>query len=44
MTAGIILAFMITPIITSLSREVIKTVPRAQREAARWRSAPPGGR
>jgi phosphate transport system permease protein len=34
MTAGIILAFMITPIITSLSREVIKTVPRQQREAA----------
>ena len=33
-TAGIILAFMITPIITSLSREVIKTVPRQQREAA----------
>jgi phosphate transport system permease protein len=34
MTAGMILAFMITPIITSLSREVIATVPRAQREAA----------
>lgn len=34
MTAGIILAIMITPIITSLSREVIATVPRAQREAA----------
>jgi phosphate transport system permease protein len=34
MTAGLILAFMITPIITSLSREVIKTVPRQQREAA----------
>jgi phosphate transport system permease protein len=33
-TAGVILAFMITPIITSLSREVIKTVPRQQREAA----------
>ena len=34
MTAGIILAIMITPIVTSLSREVIATVPRAQREAA----------
>ena len=34
MTAGIILAFMITPIITSLSTEVIKTVPAQQREAA----------
>lgn len=34
MTAGIILAVMITPIITSLSREVIATVPGAQREAA----------
>ncbi|MBI2706407.1 MAG: phosphate ABC transporter permease subunit PstC [Actinobacteria bacterium] len=34
MTAGIILAIMITPIITSLSREVIATVPAQQREAA----------
>lgn len=34
MTAGIILAVMITPIITSLSREVIATVPASQREAA----------
>lgn len=34
MTAGIILSIMITPIITSLSREVIATVPSAQREAA----------
>lgn len=34
MTAGIILAVMITPIITSLSREVVATVPGAQREAA----------
>lgn len=34
MTAGIILAIMITPIITSLSREVIATVPSSQREAA----------
>jgi phosphate transport system permease protein len=34
MTAGLILALMITPIITSLSREVFDTVPRAQKEAA----------
>jgi len=34
MTAGVILAIMITPIITSLSREVIATVPGSQREAA----------
>jgi phosphate transport system permease protein len=34
MTAGIVLAVMIVPIITSLSREVILTVPSAQREAA----------
>jgi phosphate transport system permease protein len=34
LTAGMILAIMITPIITSLSREVIATVPAAQREAA----------
>ena len=34
MTAGVILAIMITPIITSLSREVIATVPASQREAA----------
>ncbi len=34
MTAGIILALMITPIVTSLSREVIVTVPKSQREAA----------
>jgi phosphate transport system permease protein len=33
-TAGIILAFMITPIITSLSREVIATVPVIEREGA----------
>jgi phosphate transport system permease protein len=33
-TAGIILAFMITPIVTSLSREVIATVPAADREGA----------
>jgi phosphate transport system permease protein len=33
-TAGIILAFMITPIVTSLSREVIATVPVIDREGA----------
>jgi len=33
-TAGIILAFMITPIVTSMSREVIATVPATDREGA----------
>ncbi len=33
-TAGIIVALMIVPIITSLSREVFATVPRDQKEAA----------
>jgi phosphate transport system permease protein len=33
-TAGIILAVMITPIVTSLSREVIATVPAIDREGA----------
>ena len=33
-TAGVILAIMITPIITSLSREVIDTTPPSDREAA----------
>jgi phosphate transport system permease protein len=33
-TAGIVLAFMITPIVTSLSREVIATVPAIDREGA----------
>jgi phosphate transport system permease protein len=33
-TAGLILAVMITPIVTSLSREVFATVPSAQKEAA----------
>jgi phosphate transport system permease protein len=33
-TAGIILSIMITPIITSLSREVIATVPAIDREGA----------
>jgi phosphate transport system permease protein len=34
LTAGIILAIMITPIITSLSREVIETTPATDKEAA----------
>lgn len=34
LTAGIILAIMITPIITSLAREVIETTPAADKEAA----------
>ena len=42
-TAGIILAFMITPIVTSLSREVIATVPASTRRA-RTRWAPPAWR
>jgi phosphate transport system permease protein len=33
-TAGVILAFMITPIVTSLSREVIATVPVIDKEGA----------
>jgi phosphate transport system permease protein len=33
-TAGVILAFMITPIVTSLSREVIATVPQIDKEGA----------
>jgi phosphate transport system permease protein len=33
-TAGVILAFMITPIVTSLSREVVATVPTVDREGA----------
>ncbi len=33
-TAGIILAIMITPIITSLSREVMETTPATDKEAA----------
>jgi phosphate transport system permease protein len=33
-TAGLVLAFMITPIVTSLSREVIATVPSIDREGA----------
>jgi len=34
LTAGIILAVMIVPIITSLSREVIETTPASEKEAA----------
>jgi phosphate transport system permease protein len=34
MTAGIILAIMITPIVTSISKEVFAAVPRDQKEAA----------
>jgi phosphate transport system permease protein len=34
MTAGLILAVMITPIVTSLSREVIATVPQIDKEGA----------
>jgi phosphate transport system permease protein len=34
LTAGLILAMMITPIITSLAREVIETTPVSQKEAA----------
>ena len=33
-TAGVILALMITPIISAISREVFATVPREEREAA----------
>lgn len=33
-TAGLVLALMITPIVTSLVREVFDTVPRGQKEAA----------
>jgi phosphate transport system permease protein len=34
LTAGIVLAIMITPIITSLAREVIETTPVGEKEAA----------
>src|SRR6478736_6339686 len=34
MTAGIILAIMITPIITSITREVVATVPPGEKAAA----------
>lgn len=34
LTAGLILGMMITPIVTSLSREVIETTPASEKEAA----------
>jgi phosphate transport system permease protein len=34
MTAGLVVALMITPIITSITREVFMTVPTSQKEAA----------
>jgi phosphate transport system permease protein len=34
LAAGIILAIMITPIVTSISREILRSVPGLQREAA----------
>jgi phosphate transport system permease protein len=34
LTAGIILAIMVTPIITAITRDVLKAIPSAQREAA----------
>ena len=34
LTAGIILAIMVVPIITSVSREILRSVPNLQREAA----------
>jgi phosphate transport system permease protein len=34
LTAGIILAIMITPIITAITRDVLKAIPSSQREAA----------
>jgi phosphate transport system permease protein len=34
LTAGIILAIMVLPIVTSVSREVLRSVPNLQREAA----------
>ena len=42
-TAGIVLAIMVLPIITAISREVFAQTPRAQR-GARWRWARPSGR
>ena len=44
MTAGIILAIMITPIITSLAREVIETTPHERQGGGAAPSAPPAGR
>ncbi|MCV4697959.1 ABC transporter permease subunit, partial [Escherichia coli] len=34
MTGGVILAIMITPIITAVTRDVLEAVPAAQREAS----------
>ena len=34
MTAGVVLAIMITPIITSITRDVFETVPRTEKDAA----------
>lgn len=34
LTSGIILAIMITPIITAISRDVLNVIPKSQREAA----------
>ncbi|MBU6409653.1 MAG: phosphate ABC transporter permease subunit PstC [Verrucomicrobia bacterium] len=34
LAAGVVLAIMITPIITSISREILRSVPSLQREAA----------
>ena len=34
MTAGIVVAIMITPIITAITREVFATTPASQKEAA----------
>lgn len=34
LTSGVILAIMITPIISAITRDVLKTIPLAQREAA----------
>ncbi|MCX6157852.1 MAG: phosphate ABC transporter permease subunit PstC [Ignavibacteriae bacterium] len=34
LTAGIILAIMVTPIITAITRDVLKAIPTSQREAA----------
>jgi phosphate transport system permease protein len=42
-TAGLILAIMIVPIITSITREVVATTPASEKEAA-YAPARPGGR
>ncbi len=44
MTAGIILAIMITPIVTSISKEVFATVPRGPEGGGVRASAPPASR